>query len=425
MKQLKFVISIGMFLLSLVLITCDTKNNVEPTFKNYFIRYYGEDGSHEAKDFVLTNDGGVIIVGTITTGLDKRVYILKTDLEGNELWSTILNSDYNEIVEDIEFVLEGVDAGKYIILSNVQIDENIFQTRFTILTSSGAIEYVKELQTKLTSQQGISVTSILSSGQGGYYLAGRTTDWDIKNTGNSLPSPPEKIEDQIVVKLDQSLDTVYFDRIGGSYSGPAVKVIQVTSSQFMYSGFWDGLTADDQLPNQPKIEANIFFRTFTTDPKSPTATVYSGTASLHEKLISISRAIFGGVAIATQSDDNGINRKVFAVSTNIDFSSVLSEGIILGNSDEFEAVSVSSGTSRFYVIANQINAQGNRDIYLKRMDAFLQSDLDLTFGSENNDDRGAAVAELPNGDILILGTMELAGQQDKIALIKVRADGTF
>lgn len=424
MKRVKFVLSIGLLSLSLLLITCDTRNNVEPTFKNYFIRYYGEDGNHEAKDFVVTNDGGVIVVGTITTGLDKRVYILKTDLEGNELWSTILDSDYNEIVEDIEFVLEGVDAGKYIILSNVQIDENVFQTRFTILTSSGTIDYVKELQTKVNTQQGISVTSILSGGQGGYFLSGKTTDWADNSANNSLPSPPDKLEDLLLVTLDQNLDTVYFDRIGGSYSGSVIKVIQIGSNQFMYGGHWDGATSG-RLPNEPKIEFNLFFRSFNSIPSSATS-MYAGTLQLNEKMVSICKSNFGmGLAVCTQSDDNGINRKVFAVSTNSDFTTVLTESVILGDSDEFEAVSVSSGASRFYVLANQINAQGNRDIYLKRVDGILQSDLDLVFGNENNDDRGAAVAELPNGDILILGTMELAGQQDKIALIKVRADGTF
>lgn len=425
MKQLKFVISIGMFLLSLVLITCDTKNNVEPTFKNYFIRYYGEDGSHEAKDFVLTNDGGVLIVGTITTGLDKRVYILKTDLEGNELWSTILDSDINELVQDIEPIIEGIHAGKFIILTNAQVSDNVLETRFTIINTNGVVEIRTKLQTKLLSQEGVSITSLQAGGVGGFFLTGRTTDWDsdAANANSSLPVPPEIVEDLLVVKLNQDLDTIVFNRIGGSYTGLAVRVIQLNANSFMYCGHWDG-TTDGRLPNEPKIESNLFFRAFSENPSS-VASLYAGTLSLHERLVSVARSNFGGVAIATQSDDNGINRKVFAVSTNSDFSTVLAEGVVLGSSDEFEAVSVSSGASRFYVLANQINAQGNRDIYFRRVDTFLQSDLDLTFGSENNDDRGAAVAELPNGDILILGTMELAGQQDKIALIKVRANGTF
>jgi hypothetical protein len=412
-----------MLLLSLILITCDTKNNVEPTFKNYFIRYYGEDGNHEAKDFVVTNDGGVIIVGTITTGLDRRVYVLKTDLEGNELWSFDLDSEINEFVQDIEPITEGVHADKFVILSNAQVNDNVLETRFTVINTNGVVEIRTKLQTKLLSQEGISITSLQTGGSGGFFLTGRTTDWDSTNANSSLIVPPEIIEDLLVVRLNQNLDTVRFDRIGGSYTGLAVKVMQLNTNSFTYCGHWDG-TTDGRLQNEPKIESNIFFRTFTENP-SAVPSLYAGTLSLQERLVAVARTTFGGVAIATQSDDNGINKKVFAVSTNRDFSSVLGEGVLLGNSDEFEAVSVSSGTSRFYVLANQINSQGNRDIYLKRIDSFLLSDLDLTFGSENNDDRGTAVAELPNGDILILGTMELAGQQDKIALIKVRADGTF
>ncbi len=409
--------------IGLVTSSCDTKNSIDPEFKNYFIKYYGEDGSHEAKDFVVTNDGGVIIVGTITTGLDKRVYILKTDLEGNELWSKVLDSDVNEFVQDVEPIIEGINAGKFIVLSNTQVNGNVLETQFTIIHTNGVIETRTKLQTKLLSQEGVSITSLQAGGVGGFYLAGRTTDWDSANANTSLTVPPEIKEDLMVVKLNQNLDTIRFDLIGGSHTGLAVRVIQLSTDNFMYCGHWDGIT-DGRLPNEPKIESNLFFRAFLEDPRSASS-LYAGTLTLQERLVSVARTTFGGVAIATQSDDNGINRKVFAVSTNSDFSTVRSEGIIFSNSDEFEAAAVSIGSSRFYVLANQINAQGNRDIFLKRLDTSLQSDLDLTFGSENNDDRGAAVAELPNGDILILGTMELAGQQDKIALIKLRPNGTF
>ncbi|MBX2966677.1 MAG: hypothetical protein KF845_11055 [Cyclobacteriaceae bacterium] len=423
MKLMKYY-TVGLILLSLVLITCDTKNNVEPTFKDYFIKYYGEDGNHEAKDFVVTNNQEIIIVGTVTLGLNKRVYVVKADQEGTELWSVTLDSDSNELAEDIEPILEGAHAGNYVILSNAQTAEDVLETRFTIITATGVVESRHTLPSRLASQEGLSITPIQTGGSGGFYLAGRTTDWDAASASNSLPTPPDIIEDLLVIKLDQDFDTISFDRIGGSHTGSAIKVIQLNNNRFMYAGHWDGKT-DGRLPDEPKIESNIFFRTFENDP-SGVPSLYSGTLSLHERLVSVCRSSFGiEAAIATQSDDNGINRKVFAVTTSSNFSTVLSERVLLGQSGEYEAVSVSAGANRFLVLANEINAQGNRDIYLKRVDGFLEADLDLKFGSVNNDDRGAAIAELPNGDILILGTMELAGQQDKIALIKVRPNGAF
>ncbi|CAN0475857.1 unnamed protein product, partial [Phaeothamnion confervicola] len=47
-----------------------------------------------------------------------------------------------------------------------------------------------------------------------------------------------------------------------------------------------------------------------------------------------------------------------------------------------------------------------------------------TFGAANNDDTASAIEELDNGDLLVLGTMELVNQK-KMALIKIKANGSF
>jgi hypothetical protein len=46
------------------------------------------------------------------------------------------------------------------------------------------------------------------------------------------------------------------------------------------------------------------------------------------------------------------------------------------------------------------------------------------FGGSNNDDTGSRILQLDNGDVLILGTMELVNQK-KMALIKIKPDGSF
>jgi hypothetical protein len=48
-----------------------------------------------------------------------------------------------------------------------------------------------------------------------------------------------------------------------------------------------------------------------------------------------------------------------------------------------------------------------------------------TLGSEDEDDTAAAVAELPDGKIVILGTMGLTDNQFKMAFIKVNRTGQF
>ncbi len=411
MKQLKFVISIGLFLLSLLLITCDTKNNVEPTFKDYFIRYYGEDGNHEAKDLVVATDG-IIILGTETLGLSNRVYLVKTDFSGTVIWNKTLGSATNAVAQDIELIPNGPDAGNFAVLANVRkANVDSLAIQLTIISSDG--DSLKSLLiSRYESQEGKSVTPLLD---GGYFITGKVLNADTINV--ELPIPD--FEDTFVGRIDENLQPVEYIRIGSASIGSGVKIFQ-SGSVFHFARYSDELIGVDS-----EYESNFIFNSFISDPRSPFESGYGGSPTLNEQMVSAALSTFNRyVAIGTQSDLDNLNKRVYAVALS-GFPGIALEQVILSGQNDYEAVYVAAGATRFLVLANESNASGFRDIYFRKMDGFLETEFDLRFGAPNNDDRGAAVAELPNGDILILGTMELAGQQDKIALIKVRADGTF
>lgn len=419
MKQLKFVISIGMLLLSLLLITCDTKNNVEPTFKNYFIRYYGEDGSHEAKDFVLTNDGGVIIIGTITVGQSQRLYALKTDLAGNQLWSKTFGSITNERAQDIEPIISGTDAGNFAVLSNfVKPAVDSLSMRLTIISTNG--DSLKSFIVNIfESQEGSSVTPLQN---GDYLIAGKVSNADTLNA--ELPGVIDR-EDLLTVRINSSLSSVTeFDRVGRSSEGSNVKIFEAGNYQYTV-----GYSNESIAGTATAVEdgPNFFFRSLGPLPTPDLVTDYAGTASERQVLRSVSRTSSGLLfAVGDQSDlsDNLASSRVFAARAVGTIASVDRSRVIFGSTAQAVAIT-SSGSFDQLVVLNAIQSSGQRDIVLLKINIELDEVLRITFGAINNDDRGAAVAELPNGDILILGTMELAGQQDKIALIKVRANGSF
>lgn len=419
MKQLKFVISIGVFLLSMVLITCDTKNNVEPTFKNYFIRYYGEDGSHEAKDFVLTNDGGVIIIGTITVGQSQRLYALKTDLAGNQLWSKTFGSITNERAQDIEPIINGTDVGNFAVLSNfTKPSVDSLAMRLTIISTNG--DSLKSFTVNIfESQEGSSVTPLQN---GDYFIAGKVSNADTLNV--ELPGVIDR-DDLLTVRINSSLSSVAeFDRFGRSSEGSNVKIFE--AGNYLYTiGYSNESTAG--TPTAVEDGPNFFFRSLGPLPTPDLVTDYAGTASERQVLRSVSRTSSGLLfAVGDQSDlsDNLASSRVFAARAVGTIASVDRSRVIFGSTAQAVAIT-SSGSFDQLVVLNAIQSSGQRDIVLLKINIELDEVLRITFGAINNDDRGAAVAELPNGDILILGTMELAGQQDKIALIKVRANGTF
>ena len=77
----------------------------------------------------------------------------------------------------------------------------------------------------------------------------------------------------------------------------------------------------------------------------------------------------------------------------------------------------------FLILANEVRSTGATNSWLTKVDQTGDPLWSATFGSEAEDDTGAAVIELPDGKIAILATMGLADNQFKMALIKVNREG--
>jgi hypothetical protein len=353
------------------------------------------------------------------------MYVVKADAEGNQVWSKTFGSSADEFPQDIEPITSGPDAGNFVILSNVGRSADGYDIRLTVINANGD-SLKSTLFTLFESQEGRCVTPL---SDGGYFIAGKTTDTDTDATSLNagLPDPSADQEDLLVIRLRSDFSNTLSDvnRIGGSYVGTAVKVFQ-DGNQFYYTGDSDALTGGN-LPDNGTFEPNFFFRTFQNNPGS-VSSLYSGSITLHEKLKAIARSPSGlFMAVGTQTDAQGGNRQLFATVINSNFSTIQQAGNINDGGPQREAVAIApsgAGGTSFLVLANEFNAAFNRDIYLRKMNVLFDKEFEVKFGGTNNDDTGSAVAELANGDILILGTMQITNQK-KIALIKLRSNGQF
>ncbi len=419
---MKRKLSVSILVASLFLwIACDSESSVDLAYKDHFIKYYGEDGNQEGKDLVINNDGTIIILGTSTTTTgSKRMYLAKTDVEGEIIWEKNLGSLTNdEVAQDIEFISAGPEAGNYVVLSNVKKNSNdSLAIRLTVVASNG--DSLKSTYFNyLESQEARSITHLTN---GAFYVAGKTTDTDPSDAGNAT-LPINDLEDVLVVRFNNDFTWLVSDvyRVGSSSIGSAIKIFE-NGTNFSYAGFSDIITpGEDGIPTD--YENNFFFRQFTTDPRAPSSTDYAGSSTQQEILASISKSPSGFfLAIGTQFTTGGINR-LFATKLNGTTFTKAAEGILNSN-DELEGVSVTaSGASQFLVVGNKISP-GGKDIWLAKVGTTLSVQFSVTFGGANNDDTASAVAELPNGDIVVLGTMNLVNQ-NKIALIKLKSNGQF
>jgi len=420
--RVRIITQLILFTLIIGVNSCDTSGSVDPVYKQYFIKYYGEDGDQEGNDFVINPDGTIIILGTSTFGINKRIYLVKVDPEGNEIWKKTLGSQSNELAVDIEPIINGPDVDNFLVLSNVAKNDVDYDIRLTVINLNGD-SLKSTLFNQLQSQEAKSVTPLTD---GGYFVSGKTTDTDQTDGGNAgLPDPSSDVEDLLIIRFQSDFSFIPSDvyRIGGSYVGSALKIFQ-EGNAFYYAGDSDEITKTN-LPDNNTYESNLFFRTFTENPAS-VSSIYSGSLTLPEKMGAIARSPSGVfMAIGTRDNLTGTDKQLYGVTLTNNFKAIQTEDVIDDGGGQREAVAVaSSGASRFLILANEFNAALNRDIYLRKTNVQLDKDFEVKFGAPNNDDTGNAVAELPNGDILILGTMSLTNQR-KIALIKLRSNGQF
>lgn len=391
--------------------SCDTESSVDTPFKGYFIKYYGGDGHQEAKDFVINADGTVVMIGTWTDNLDRRrVYIVKTDAEGNVVWDRKLgNTTNDELAADIELITQGPDAGNLAVLSNHRkntVDSMAIQ--LTIVSQTG-----DSLRSKLfNNYENQFAKSVTPLSDGGFFISAKTTD--PASSGN--PNDPTE-ENILVIRFR---DDFTLDPISGNVPvpnfniGSATKIFEISHGQYYYAGYSDM----DDLQNRTSVD--FFFRRFTTSPEN-VPTVSSGSSDNNELMMEITRSP-SGQFLAVGTMESGSSRTFIATRVSNSFQSTSPMQNILPNA---EGVAVApSGASDFLLLGNSFGSGGNRDIIVKKVDLAFGELMTLRFGSSNNDDTGSAVAELPNGDILILGTMELVNQK-KMALIKVKPNGKF
>lgn len=404
---------------SFLWVSCDTESTVDPVYKDTFIKYYGEDGDQEGKDLVVNNDGTIIILGTSTSpGGLKRMYLAKTDGEGTIIWERKLGEiSRDEIAQDIEPIIAGPDAGNYIVMSSVvkSIADSL-AIRLTIVSPDGD-SLKSELINRYESQRGKSITPL---SDGTYFISGNVLNADTLN----VELPIFDIEDVLVIRVPSSLvpnPAADYFRIGLSSLGAGVKIFEGSSPDFYYAGYSDELIGSESVATD--YELNFVFRKFTTDPSS-VSSVYAGDPGIedNEEMSSIAQSGSGlsYLAVGTRTDGSG-NKTIVASTANVNFTAANSmQNLLVGA----EGISVSaSGSTGFLVVGNKINP-GGRDIWLSKVDITLNSIFAVTFGGSNNDDTASAVAELPNGDIVVLGTMELTNQK-KIALIKLKSNGGF
>jgi hypothetical protein len=402
---------------------CDTEGNVDPPYKDYFVKYYGTQGDQEGIDMVLNADGTVVLLGNsrLNANKDSQVYLVKVDGEGSMLWQHTFGGPGDDFAKDLELTL----AGDLIFLADCEVGAGDVDVFLTIVDQSGSKRDSVVYGFSGTEEVSSSVTALSN---GDYMVSGYSTNTALV----SDPVPPASdITDATHFRFLPDLTPITNDAIwrtghGNGIHDYGVKTIANPNDSLYYFGQTDALEAS---PSQ--------LSTFAAYELSPTGAsaipAFYGNTNNEEILASVIRSApssgGGYLMVGTRISGSGTRSILLAKIREI-FSPSLSDKLwdqTLSLSTEAIGVAAESSLSSGYlVVGTEIVGPTDSNILLLRISsegAPLWS-AHKSLGGRQQIDRAGGVKELTDGKILVLGTVTL-DSQTKMALFKLNANGEF
>ncbi|GHN01322.1 hypothetical protein WSM22_28110 [Cytophagales bacterium WSM2-2] len=412
------------FGLLIFVVACDTASNIPSPSKSYFIKYFGGDGNQTAVDLIVNPDGTFYILGNSvrSAGVNQRVYLAKADAQGRLLWQRTYGDPAIKMeARDFELTSDGklaVVANKFTTSANA----DILLSRFTL--DGNAIDSVLLQLESLPAPKNEFANSLTELNDGGFLVTGYT----------DYSSDPSHQWDELHLRTDKNLrqlltaTDIWKETTGSGTTNKGVKSFQTKAGKIYVFGmtnaaaidmnFWNfGLDANGApsgnsdvssefvVNGSNEIVTSVFkspvngyvMSGIMTDPASQTMTMYL-------KKIRFDNPVFD------QSD--------------IQFSYSSATGALGKGATPFVTACV--GSSGYYVLANTYNnPSGFSDMMLLKLDDTFQGSGDPVILGGDGEDMAAAVSELPDGRIVVLGTMNIGtpAEQFKIVLMKLNSSG--
>jgi hypothetical protein len=399
-------------------ISCDNTNNIESPSSKYFVKYYGEDGDQQAVDMVLNSDGTFLLLGN-STGGTQTIFLIKADAEGHVLWQRKFGTS-TDVPKDIEPTLDG----NFVLLSDYQEGVNNIDIKLIRITADGnkidSVTMGTEDAGNFYSDHSKSVTPI---SDGGFIVTGYA-DYDY--------TPSDDADRQTSIfhfrfgsDLTPFDDSTWENYYGTGTTNIGTKVIQKNGSFYVF-GYTDSKSTQDN-PND-KMLLLYYSLSETGASENP---AYLGDVNEDTEanfVLDVPASLIDGYFLVSTSNRNTLSAKLrvsalrnplqFIVNDDKQFDSNVFGSKRLEGVYAAPSMFNSKG---FLVVANETKETGETDIMLSKIDQSGGEVWSVNFGSENND-RAAAVAELPDGRIIVLCTIETI-VQTKMALLKLNSKG--
>ncbi len=435
------ITSITIFLILLITAACDTERSFSIPEENYFVKFYGEEGEQEGVDFIVNPDGTIVMVGnTERQGVLKQIYVVKVDANGHLIWQRSIGlPDKNDFAKDIELHPDG----RLVIAGETEMGTNNKDVYIKTMSQDGNELDSARAGLKLTNgaeadeeTKSVTVISAGSSLEAGFIVSGSTTAVLVST------NQPNNVKDGLHFRftnslrlLDKNTDAYGSVKEGNDSEDILQKVIQKGPNDYYGFGytnrlrnnsrdfkFWVIQFNDLGLPlNEGTTLLDTLGTTLESELLTSTTTI---------PIESGGGFMLGGLAIGSGGEARGyivkLKNPLSFSKSDLSFQKYpVNLGINnLGDSKDFKVNILSNGK---FILTATSYLNDNADILFTTLD----SNMDVEFGplifSGEGDDFAGSVSELPNGRILLMGTMTVGQStspgQKKMVLMKLNPNG--
>lgn len=421
----------------MVLLSCETQSSFKAPDENYFLKYFGNQGSQFGVDFVVNPDGTFVLIGNskATESSTQQLYVAKSDAKGLIMWERTFGGNKNMEAKDIELQPDG----NLLILANMEKavgDKDVFLLRLS--QAGDSVASVFQGLKKFDGQEADENAASISLTSKGIIVSGSTT---LIAPPPLLPIATDKTDamhllfrDDLSWVDDQSGEwksRATFDKFGKLGEEKAIKVFEYDPNTFYVMAYTDV----NPTLSTPTVE-NFNFWVYQLNGLGDFAGGELFIDEIGDQILSdcsVAPLESGGGFFLTGTSQNATSGDIYFVqlTQRLNFSntsSIISKKSLnipdFGKSSLQTTHNSASSSLAFYATSEKLNGT-NTDIYLTKRNIQGGLIFERVFGGIGNDFSGSVV-ELPGGSIVMIGTMTLGGSptdQKKIVLMKLNSEG--
>jgi hypothetical protein len=362
--------------LGFVLLLSGCKYDVEEEEIPEFNLTFPIAGNQEANRLTAVSDG-VIMVGTSTVGADKRLLLLKTDFNGNDVWQKTLD------IGTEGFGIKPTSDGGLLLSGSITLPAGDKDLLLIKTDLNGNVIWHKHFG---------GVQNDI--GRDGIELQ----NGDLMMIGTTQSSGPG-VGSMFVVKTDGSGNQLWSRTFGGDGLDGGTELIQMNSVEVMLLGFTNSFGAGDR---------DLYLQGVSIDGDSLGSFLVGGAG--YEEAQSFQLTSDGGFVMCNHSASNEPNHSLLATRLTPNLQTVWETEYGTPTAHE-GGEGVLADSEGNYVFLGRTNSFGNDEqVYFIKTDATGNTLEELNFGADG-DQRGYDIIE-HNSSYYICGTSVINGDAD-------------